>query len=340
MEPLLDQLTETVTSARTLEELSRPLLEMLSTVTGMESTYLTAIDWQHDLQQVLYARNHGDMQIPEGLSVPWGDTLCKRAFDENQPFANDVDTRWGDSAAARALHIQTYLSTPVRLADGAVYGSLCAASSERHQLPTQAQHLLQLFATLIAQQIEREQLVQRLMQANAQLTAYAATDSLTELANRRGLQQAITRLLESGARRGFAVLVAFIDLDGFKAINDAHGHEVGDRFLIAVADRLRGLLRTEDLAARLGGDEFVVIAQGPEQLERLADAERAFQQRVFAATQGSYELGALQIDYAGASVGVLGVAPGSHNATQALQAADAAMYRIKQERKSRRLQLH
>ena len=340
MEPLLDQLSETVTSARTLEELSRPLLEMLAAVTGMESTYLTSIDWQRDLQQVLYARNASEMQIPEGLSVPWDDTLCKRALDENHPFANDVDTRWGDSVAARALRIQTYLSTPVRLADGAVYGTLCAASSARHQLPTQAQHLLSLFATLIAQQVEREQLVQRLIQANARLSAYASTDALTELANRRGLQQALTRLLESGARRGLAVLVAFIDLDGFKAINDAHGHEAGDQFLQAVADRLRALLRTEDLAARLGGDEFVVIALGPQNLELLAEAEQVFQQRLFEATRGIYPVAGLQIDYAGASVGVLGVAPGTHNATQALQAADAAMYRVKQERRSRRMQLH
>lgn len=340
MEPLLDQLSETVTSSRTLEELSRPLLEMLAEVTGMESTYLTSIDWQRDLQQVLYARNGSDMQIPEGLTVPWGDTLCRRALDEEQPFANDVDTRWGDSAAAKALHIQTYLSTPVRLADGAVYGTLCAASSERQQLPAKARRLLSLFATLIAQQVERERLVQQLMQANARLNAYASTDSLTELHNRRGLQQALTRLLESGARRGLAVLVAFIDLDGFKAINDAHGHEVGDRFLVTVAQRLRGLLRSEDQAARLGGDEFVVIALGPEQVDQLAQAEQSFQQRVFEATLGTYQLGALQIDYAGASVGVLGVAPGSHDATQALQAADAAMYRVKQERKSRRLPLH
>lgn len=336
MEPLLDHLSVTVTSAKTLEELSRPLLDMLAAVTGMESTYLTAIDWQRDLQQVLYARNAGEMQIPEGLSVPWGDTLCRRALDQNQSFANDVDTRWGDSAAARALHIQTYLSTPVRLGDGEMYGTLCAASADRHELPPRAQHILALFATLIAQQVEREHLVQQLMQANAQLTRHACTDPLTELANRRALQPALTRLLEQGARRNMAVLVASIDLDGFKAINDAHGHEVGDQFLRALADRLRTLVRTEDLAARLGGDEFVVIALGPEEPEQLSAAESAFQQRLFEATQGDYQLDALTIPYGGASVGVLAVAPGTLDAQRALQASDAAMYRIKQERKSRR----
>ncbi|MET1115319.1 MAG: sensor domain-containing diguanylate cyclase [Comamonas sp.] len=336
MEPLLDQLSVAVTSARTLEDLSRPLLDMLAAVTGMESTYLTTIDWKHDLQHVLYAHNSGEMQIPEGLSVPWGDTLCRRALDQNQSFSNDVGTRWGDSVAAQALHIQTYLSTPVRLADGELYGTLCAASSERKELLPKARHILTLFATLVAQQVEREQLMQQLVKANARLTVYASTDPLTELANRRALQQALTHLLEQSARRGMAVLVAFIDLDGFKAINDTYGHEVGDQFLVALADRLRALLGTEDLAGRLGGDEFVLIALGPQELDQLAAAERAFQQRVFEATQGIYQLGTLEIPYAGASVGVLGVAPGTQGALQALRAADLAMYRVKQERKSRR----
>ncbi len=309
---------------------------MLESVTGMESTYLTTIDLQQSVQQILYARNVSQMQIPEGLAVPWEDTLCKRALDSNQPFANDVDTRWGDSAAARDLRIQTYLSTPVHLADGALYGTLCAASSDRHDLPPQAQRMLSLFATLIAQQVEREQLVQKLLKANAQLTAYATTDPLTQLANRRALQQELTRMLAHGARRRAAVLVAFVDLDGFKAINDTYGHDIGDQFLVALSDRLRAVLRVEDLAARLGGDEFVVIGMGPEELALLSDAERALQDRVFQATLGRYNLGHVQLDYQGASVGVLGVPPETQNAAEALKAADAAMYQIKQSRKAGR----
>lgn len=335
MEPLIDHLSVTVTTAKTLEELSRPLLEMLASVTGMESTYLTTIDLAHNIQHVLYARNASQMQIPEGLSVPWGDTLCKRALDEQQSFADDVDLRWGDSDAARALQIQTYLSTPVRLTDGALYGTLCAASSERHTLPAQARHILSLFATLIAQHVEREQLLENLIEVNTRLASYATTDSLTGLANRRALLPALTRLLEQGARRRNSVLVAFVDLDGFKAINDRHGHDVGDQFLIALAARLCGLLRAEDLAARLGGDEFVVIALGPDRIDLLPEAQQAFQQRVYQATQGDYQLGPLLLHYPGASVGALGVAPGTHSAAQALQAADAAMYRIKQARRAR-----
>ncbi|WP_326540890.1 GGDEF domain-containing protein [Pseudorhodoferax sp.] len=334
MDHLIDQLSVTVTSARTLEELTRPLLEMLESVTGMESTYLTTIDLQHSVQEILYARNIGRMEIPEGLAVPWGDTLCKRALDANVPFANDVDVRWGDSDAARALGIQTYLSTPVHLTDGELYGTLCAASSGRHELPPKAQRMLSMFATLIAQQVEREQLLQKLLQANARLTALATTDPLTQLANRRALKDGLTRMLALGARQGSAVLVAFVDLDGFKAINDTHGHDVGDLFLIAMADRLRTVLRTEDMAARWGGDEFVVIGLGPDRLDQLPAARLAFQERVLQATVGDYRLDSVALAYPGASVGVLGVAPQTQDADEALKAADAAMYRVKQERRA------
>lgn len=333
MDNLIDQLSVTVTSARTLEELTRPMLEMLESVTGMESTYLTTVDLQNSVQQILYARNAGTMQLPEGLTVPWGDTLCKRALDAKLPFANDVDQRWGDSAAARALGIQTYLSTPVRKTDGALYGTLCAASAARHELPAKAQRMLALFSTLIAQQVEREELLQKLLHANARLTALATTDPLTQLANRRALKQELQRLLALGVRQGTPVLVAFIDLDGFKAINDTHGHDAGDQFLVALADRLRAVQRKEDLVARWGGDEFVLIGLGPERPEELPAAREALQQRVLQATVGEYRLDKIRLHYPGASVGVLGVLPGTQDVDAALQAADALMYGVKQARR-------
>lgn len=333
MDFLLDRLSTSVTSAKTVEELTRPLLEMLESVTGLESTYLTAIDLKQDVQTILYSRNTGEMQIPEGLAVPWADTLCKRALDANQPYTDDVGACWGDSDAARQLGIQTYLSTPVRFTDGGLYGTLCAASSARRPLEPRAQHILTLFATLIAQHIEREQLLTQLVQANERLTAYASTDPLTELSNRRALQQELTRLLAQGTRRKVALLVAYLDLDGFKSINDSHGHAVGDQFLIEMAERLRGTLRAEDMAARIGGDEFIVIGPGPQPGESLEQARLAFEQRIFQATVGEFMAGEHRISYAGASVGVIAIEPGTLDATAAIKQADAAMYQIKLARR-------
>ena len=85
MDLLLEHLSQTVPAADSVEALTRPLLEMLGNVTGLESTYLTTIDLLAGQQHIQYSRNVGAIEIPEGLVVPWHDTLCKRALDEGRP---------------------------------------------------------------------------------------------------------------------------------------------------------------------------------------------------------------------------------------------------------------
>jgi diguanylate cyclase (GGDEF)-like protein len=101
----------------------------------------------------------------------------------------------------------------------------------------------------------------RAHQERDSLVTLAHTDALTGLPNRRGLDQALQAAL-AGCAGDRLVALFVLDLDGFKAVNDAHGHGVGDELLVAVARRLRHNLRAEDMVARLGGDEFVVVVQG------------------------------------------------------------------------------
>lgn len=334
MSEILAQLSQSVSAARSVEELTRPLLEMLEAVTGLESTYLTFIDEAQGVQHVLYARNSSTMQIPEGLTVPWHDTLCKRALDEGRTFTDDVAGCWGDSQAARELNIRTYVSTPVRMGDGTLYGTLCAASANSHVLTPEGERILTLFAYLIGQQVEREQLIQKLLSANQQLATVAATDPLTGLPNRRALVEALERMFAHGLRQQMGVQIAFIDLDGFKAINDTHGHEVGDQFLMAIAQRLQGLLRAEDMAARLGGDEFVVASLSAHTGQAAEAAQEALAQRIAQATQGHFDLPGATLDYTGPSVGVVTITPDrNHRVEDALRLADQTMYRVKLARR-------
>ena len=103
---LIERISTALESEYTLEGLVRQLLEMLELVTNMESTYLTRIEPDGSFQHILFARNSRHMQIPEGLCVPWGDTLCKRALDEGKRYTSDVANVWGDSKAANWLSIR------------------------------------------------------------------------------------------------------------------------------------------------------------------------------------------------------------------------------------------
>ena len=97
-------------------------------------------------------------------------------------------------------------------------------------------------------------------EAEAQLAHLALHDPLTGLPNRRGLAEAIERAIARAQRSARPLAILALDLDGFKAINDRHGHPAGDTALIEIAARLRRAIRRSDLVARLGGDEFAVIA--------------------------------------------------------------------------------
>ncbi len=331
-DPVLEQLALVVTESRDLEQLVRPLLELLEAVTGLESTYFTHIDTSRETQNVVYARNSRELQIPEGLTVPWGDTLCRRALEEGRNFTDDVAACWGDSGAARELGIATYLSEPVRVADGELYGTLCAASASRAELEPSAERLIKLFAQLIARQIEREWLLAQLQAENRRITDYAYSDPLTGISNRRALLQELVRILARSARDHSSVHVAFIDLDGFKAINDDYGHDEGDRFLIAMARALSSGLRGGDLVARYGGDEFVVVAVTTS-LDP-ADARVEIAERLRGLTRGRFQLQEMVLDYAGPSIGIVTADAGERDAEALLARADEAMYQIKKQRKA------
>ncbi|MCS5691431.1 GGDEF domain-containing protein [Cyanobium sp. FGCU-6] len=167
------------------------------------------------------------------------------------------------------------------------------------------------------------------MAAERLLERQARTDDLTGLLNRREALGRIDRLTTGEHRRGQREALLFCDLDRFKGTNDHYGHAAGDLVLCAVAERIRGFLRAEDLAARVGGDELLVVLRGVQCKENaLTIAEKirsAVQEPVLTPA------GAVQVSL---SIGVTLVAPGE--GTDALIArADAAMYEAKQEGRNR-----
>ncbi|HDS7117272.1 TPA: sensor domain-containing diguanylate cyclase [Klebsiella michiganensis] len=328
---ILARVSQTLANEHSLETLVRQLLEMLELVTRMESTYLTRIDFDAQRQHIMYAHNSSEMQIPEGFSVPWNDSLCKRALDDRCIFSNDVAERWRSCLAAQDLGIATFFSIPVRLTDGSLFGTLCATSRARQPYNIEGEQVMNLFANLISHYVEKETLVQQLRAANVALEMHSYTDELTGLPNRHSLFKHLAAQFSQAREQQRSVLLIFIDLDDFKAINDRFGHPCGDSFLIQIGERLAARVRSGDIVGRLGGDEFLIVGPGP---------DSADQQEYIAALRqalaGIYFLGEHRINYPGASFGVIEADPWQIDVELALRAADEAMYQDKQSRRQGR----
>ncbi|SAL45818.1 diguanylate cyclase [Caballeronia peredens] len=159
--------------------------------------------------------------------------------------------------------------------------------------------------------------------AEAKILHWAHHDSLTGLPNRRYLGDHAERLMAGGVGHE-KVLVMYVDLDGFKRVNDAHGHNAGDELLRRVADRLRNAMRRGELAARLGGDEFAIVAS---YLSKRSC--ETFAEKIIRELSPAYALDAGVTVRVGVSMGIALAKPGEAFES-ALKRADAALYEAKQ----------
>ena len=155
--------------------------------------------------------------------------------------------------------------------------------------------------------------------------ALSVTDDLTRLYNSRFLNQVLKRETKRAVRSARPLSVLFLDLDGFKQVNDHHGHQAGSKCLVEAAAVIRGCARETDVVARFGGDEFSLILPdtGPE--GALSVASR-IQERLHAATFLESDGLAVRLT---ASIGVATLPNAAETAEDLLRAADIAMYKVK-----------
>ncbi len=172
-------------------------------------------------------------------------------------------------------------------------------------------------------ELQNAMLESSLSQAHGEIAFLALHDALTKLPNRLQLERRLEQAMRDSRRNGQPCAVFFLDLDGFKAVNDAFGHQAGDRLLSLIAQRLRETLRPQDMAARMGGDEFVVVAEAV----RREDVD------VLAARLGSVLRQEFVVDghsvRISASIGIALYPQDGATARELISHADAAMYRAK-----------
>ena len=165
--------------------------------------------------------------------------------------------------------------------------------------------------------------------ARERIASLAYSDPLTGLANRTSLMPALDQAVQRARRKGSKLAVVFLDLDGFKQINDLYGHDAGDTLLIELAGRLRDNLRSSDMIARLGGDEFLVV------LEEVHDREpvETVANKLLVETVRPYTLPGAQARVT-ASIGISIFPDDAADAAALMKHADIAMYAAKQAGKN------
>ncbi|MBV9410898.1 MAG: GGDEF domain-containing protein [Acidimicrobiia bacterium] len=246
--------------------------------------------------------------------------LCVRTGDAMQCEDTDLDPRV-DQEACRRIGVRSMIVAPL-IHRGEAVGVLKVLSAEPAAFNADDMDTLELLAGFIATSLINAA-------AHAEETERALHDSLTGLPNRVLLLDRLDHVLRAAKRHPSPVAVFFLDLDGFKGVNDNHGHAVGDGLLCLVAAYLRAAMRTSDTVARYGGDEFVIVCENSS-----PRAEPEIRARIDGAVaRAASAVGAESV--VTASVGVAWSSDGQTTPSALLEKADASMYETKRTRSSR-----
>lgn len=229
---------------KNFDELASDVLKLAKEILPDKLIYLTCFS---DKKQMILKLSdvNTDILLTEGMVINLDETVCNRIdFQRNQPLIyQDIrqETCLDDLRKILAtVNINAYLGIPISLVSGERFGTLCAAHHEASQFDKKSIEMLQTIAKMFSFYLELERLAYR--------------DSLTNLYNRQYLFKSFEDFSKAGG------VLFFLDLDGFKKVNDLHGHDEGDRVLKEVALRIKKLVDKDNnaFAVRLGGDEFII----------------------------------------------------------------------------------
>ncbi len=277
--------------------------------------------WTFPLPSLEVFREHSKARL-ERLGNTEG--LTRRVWASAAPvwIANiEEDRTLARRAEALAAGLKSGFAFPI-MVGGELYGLMEFFAREARQPDEIVSRVARNVSAHIGQFIARKH-------AERNLQFVASHDALTGLFNRSMFGQRLQQALAQAYRHERRLAVLFIDLDGFKLINDTLGHDAGDVLLSDLAVRLRECMREGDTLGRMGGDEFVVLIEGYKEDTQLLEVARKVLETVaqpFLLREGSYHVTA--------SIGIAAYPQDGHDAPELLKNADIAMYRAKEQGKN------
>ncbi len=312
---------EQLGNATSLGDLLQATEEWLDALIRVDRASFTLTSDRPDERDVLMLHAiGGHTVIPDRSTFPIDGSIVGQAFRERRVLnvANVADFDFEDTKRLTAAGLQSALVVPM-VSGGRVFGTANVARYEEGLFTDDEVGNIRAVGSLIASYIWAHR--QRETEHQA-----ARIDALTGLLNRRAILEALSEQMHDDE---IDPIVLFLDLDGFKATNDAHGHAAGDALLIEVSDRLKATSRDRDLVGRLGGDEFLIVcAPGTEH-----DGVEIFAKRLVDACSKPVTVGATRLTPR-MSIGIATPGVGSNSTEDLLAEADHAMYEAKRSKDS------
>lgn len=227
-------------------------------------------------------------------------------------------------AVAGDPHFRFYAGTPLELEPGVTVGSMCLLDFAPRSLSQSELETLNHFGAVASGLLRLQKSNIILRRDETLLKTAAMTDPLTGFYNRTALSSIVDGMVAAAVAENREVGAIYMDLDGFKKINDRHGHPVGDDVLVEAARRIRTVIRANDLPVRLGGDEFAIFFSGPCDLLNM----EAIATRLTNAFREPFDIDGVKVD-ARASLGVAMAPRHARTRLELSRNADIALYEAK-----------
>jgi len=293
------------------------VIELGARELGLQSGSLVRVEQQRVVNEYVV----GELPLRIGASIPRSQTLSSHIAQLQKTFACDdteTDPEISELNMIKRGGVRSFISVPLKAADQQWVLTLSSPHPRPFPFIESDRHFAELIGTVLARLVGRRETDER-------LEFLAFFDPLTGLPNRSATLSRLHEILATAERGSRSAALMFLDIDGFKQVNDTLGHSAGDTVLVDISQRFRSALRKGEYVGRVGGDEFAILFpefSSGDQIQEAAERIATVLARPFEIHHHSFELAA--------SIGISVFPTDAVIADELLACADAAMYRAKQ----------